>query len=204
MPAVRRKSGNCAEKCSICENRGLSRPFLWCFGATTKYSISDRLTYGVMPIPELQIVGLLLDVLGAFIIVIPDIPFLRKYHRAGRLRNALTQLELVSLSKYDIGYSDVLETIHSIKPPEESDFDRPPEVIAKQMETLQASPMEKIYGFYSVEGEDEMAREKYSEIPYNGLRMRIQQEIGQGESMIRAFGFIILAGGFVVQIISLL
>jgi len=109
-----------------------------------------------MPIPELQIAGLLLDVLGAFVIVIPDVPYLREYHRAGRFRSALTQLELAQLSRHDIGYSDVIEIIHSIMPPEGSNFARSPDVLKKQMENLQASPIEKIYGFYSVEGEDEM------------------------------------------------
>lgn len=154
--------------------------------------------------PELQVVGLLMDVAGAFIIVIPDIPYLREYHRPGRLSSALTQLELIFLSKHDVGYSDVIEIIHSIKPPEETEFDRSPDALAKQMEKLQASPLEQIYAFYSVEGEDEMVREKYSEIPYSGLRMRIQQEIGRGESKIRAVGFLALAGGFGVQILSLL
>ncbi|MFB6089889.1 MAG: hypothetical protein ABEJ97_02410 [Halobellus sp.] len=157
-----------------------------------------------MPVPELQILGLGLDVIGAFVISIPDIPFLRRYHRAGRLRNALSKLDSQGgLSKHETGFSDLREEIHSIKPPEESDFDRPPDVLAVQTERLPVSPLEKIYGFYSVEESDEMVQERYSNIPYPQFRIRVQELIGQGESKIRAGGFLTLAGGFIVQILSL-
>ena len=158
----------------------------------------------LVPFAELQIIGLALDVLGAFVIVIPDIPYLREYHRAGRLRSGLNRLETLSLSRHETGYSDVTNLIHSIEPPEDSDFDRPPEVLATRRENLAKGSMNKVYGFYSVEGNDEMVAERYSNTAYSGLRMRIQQEIGQSESKVRAYGFILLAGGFMIQIFSLL
>lgn len=157
-----------------------------------------------MPSIPSRVYGLGFDILGAFVIIIPDIPFIRHWHRAGRLQEAKTILETKGLSRHETSYSELLNLIYSIKPSDASDFDREPDLLRNQLTTLQASPVEHIYAYYVVNGSDEMASEQYSEISYHGLRLAIEEEINRSESRTRELGFTILALGFLIQIIGIL
>ncbi len=56
---------------------------------------------------DIAVLGLLLDLSGAVIIAVPDIPQLRKLHKPGRMREGLTVLEASFLHSEAVGYEDI-------------------------------------------------------------------------------------------------
>lgn len=148
---------------------------------------------------SLQAIGLFLDILGAGVITLPDIPRVRLLLESGKLREARRHIELDGLSEADNGYHTVLRRFNGLPFIE---FDDPPDIFQAETVTQVGTSERILYGHYFVENQDQMENKKLSEVPFWVIRMDLDERIRQQEMRVRLLGFGLLATGFGLQLIS--
>jgi hypothetical protein len=157
----------------------------------------------VVGLPPIQAIGLFIDIIGTLCIAAPDIPVLNTKLRGGRLREARAKLETSGITHIMVGFDDLLEEIAAF--PDEDITEEPDYIsVNEPVEGRNPENWLTVYGHYHTEGEGPMRREKLVNVPYEILRLRLREQIQKSESRIRGIGFVILALGFIIQIIGVL
>lgn len=154
-------------------------------------SLSNYLTVG----------GLVLDVIGAAVIALPDIPRVNLVLWSARVRRGLSDMESRGLGEWETGYSDIRAELEEIY---DSNF--PDEVWAMRVGQSTSSR----YGFESVylftDPEDENEQVAFDDIgggvDYRVARGMIQNKIDKWQAAVRGLGFLLLSVGFLSQIVS--
>lgn len=154
--------------------------------------------------------GLALDIVGAFLIAVPDLPYLKTRFRFGRLRKAQRKIGLGGITQEDTGYRELVELLDE----RQNNIGIEPEDVDK----VQFGPTER----YRVESSDEVTTEvtaslnvEYAEdaefaglsisnhnMNPNSLYSLIFRDIERGERRFRAGGFVLLSIGFALQLIG--
>ena len=152
----------------------------------------------------ITLLGLVLDLAGAIIIGIPDIPQFREYHRPGRMREALRELEATSLTPESTGYEDLKKKLEertgqSITEDAEELF-----VTVSSM-TIAKGSDSGIRRRLAIQQEDGEEKESklFQETDFVLLRHSLERTIREGEAYMRAKGFMLLASGFLFQIFGI-
>lgn len=153
-------------------------------------------------LPSLQVIGLFVDILGAFVIAVPDIPYLNNRLRGGKLREARVKLQTSSLTHAMTGYAALLEELDKY----DGQTTPPPEVVTVEYGggKMNGSPIKEIFGHYSSEEKNTMDSMKLIDMPFSLMELHLHEQIKRSEGKIRSIGFGILAVGFSIQIWSLL
>lgn len=142
--------------------------------------------------------GLLLDIVGAFMIAWPDIPRLSQHLRSGRLRRGKHRIESnFPLAEGMTGHKEIVEEIeyYHQRAKEDPDYEfenldySTPLTVNK--DKIVTPPM----------GDDRTQLE-IGEFPYSGLEPIIQNKIRKQETRVRTVGFLCLATGFLLQLIG--
>lgn len=155
-------------------------------------------------LPPLQVIGLMVDILGTFVIILPDIPILNSRMKSGQLRDGRVYLEAGLLTRGLSSYQYIIDEIETF---ETESISPKPDLLDVRYETLGVGggrgSVRRIYGNYLQEGEEEVESKIVSDIPYRAFEIHLREEIKKYESRIRAIGFFVLALGFTIQIIGL-
>jgi hypothetical protein len=154
--------------------------------------------------PPLQVLGLLVDILGTFIIAAPDIPYVNRRLSGGRLREGRTLLESGNLTPSSPGYDAILEELEFFSG---SEISRRPEVLDVRLSGLSLSSEARsdriVCGDYTADENEETETQELMNRPYRDFAIHLRRQIQKKESLVRVVGFLILAGGFTIQIFGL-
>lgn len=158
---------------------------------------------GLLPgwVPPIQAIGLGVDVIGTLVIAAPDIPYINRWFRGGRLREGRAQLETGGLVNGRPGFDEVFELIED---PPGIEVTSVPDVITVEDDRRGPYNWSSIYGHYFPEEGDTMDAERITSIPFHVLQIQIREAIKKSESRIRMTGFILLSLGFSIQIVGVL
>jgi hypothetical protein len=157
----------------------------------------------MMSLPTLLAVGGLgLDVVGAAIIALPDIPRANLVLWSARVRRGLSDMESNGLREGETGYSEIKDELENIYR-----LDFPDEVWAVRVGfyTMSRYGFESVYLFVDPEDEDEqkaLGKELGLPVDYRVARETIQQKIDTWQAGVRGLGFLLLATGFLLQIVG--
>lgn len=159
----------------------------------------------------LTAVGLILDVVGAFLIAVPDLPRIRTWFRCGQLQRARQQMELGGVSKGDVGFETLVQ-LHSEMQPNI-------DITSDDVVRIAFEPTER-YEFDSgnvigTQVESAVTIEYADEAEFSGLNIgsttlgdpnhlyRLMfRDINEGEKRLRGGGFTLLSTGFLLQLIG--
>lgn len=137
-------------------------------------------------------VGLLLDVLGAIVIVLPDWPRLREWFEFGRLRRGWDLMVHEGVRPEDTGFDEVADIIVGIK-----DFrdDEKVEKIQAHAHVGMGGGTQavNVYIYYDERHDD------YDGAPFRAVSDAIRRKISQREAAARLIGFTLLAAGIAIQ-----
>jgi len=157
-------------------------------------------------------IGLLIDIVGAAIIALPDISFFKRYHKGGRLQSALQVLNMGVLQNGHYGYDDLINLIRDMSGEKKS------VTTASGVNLELLSGIVSGNGFENFDGVIVFSQEKQSigqdgvKIDHDGgyavfnrttqdtIRLVVRDEIEKSKSKIRGFGFLILSSGFLLQL----
>jgi len=150
----------------------------------------------------LIVFGLSLDVIGAAIIAWPDIPRINLFLPSEVLRNGLEKMEGAGIEQTDPEFPALKNTLE-----QKYATDIPENVWAMRvgMHTASRYGYETIYLFTDRHDESEqkaMGKDMAIDVDYRVVRKEIQVRLDQIQAIIRAFGFILLSSGFIIQIIA--
>ncbi|WP_152420883.1 hypothetical protein [Halorubrum coriense] len=146
--------------------------------------------------------GLGLDIVGAAVIALPDVPRLRLVLESAVIRKGLEKMESTGIQQGEIGYShlkELLETKYGV--------DFPSDVWAFRVGQSTASR----YGYESVflftDPEDEskqvaLGKDLGADVDYRVVRKQIRPLLDREQAIIRASGFLLLSLGFLFQIVA--
>ncbi|QLH78789.1 hypothetical protein HZS55_16480 [Halosimplex rubrum] len=140
--------------------------------------------------------GLFLDIIGAFVIAIPDISYLRRFHKPGRLWLALRNIEIDGIDSQSTGYEDFMSELDNIidEPVDEDIIGVGIKYTALDM----SGPNGQIHGINEVGDEPDPIHEGN----FEQIRRRLREDIRKGESKIRGIGFLLLCSGFILQMVG--
>lgn len=156
----------------------------------------------MVSVPTLLTVGGLgLDIIGAAIIALPDIPRANLVLWSARVRRGLSDMESRGLAEWEVGYSSIRTELERIY---DSEF--PDEVWAVRVgqSTSSRYGFESVYLFINPEDEDEqVAFDNIAEgVDYRVARGMIQSKIDRWQAAVRGLGFLLLSAGFLSQIVG--
>ena len=146
--------------------------------------------------------GLGLDIVGAAIIALPDIPRLRLLLESAVIRNGLERMESTGIQEGEIGYAPLKELLET-----KYDVEFPSDVWAFRVGLSTASR----YGYESVflftDSEDEskqvaLGEDLGLEVDYRVVRKQIRPHLDRQQAIVRASGFLLLSLGFLLQIVA--
>lgn len=158
---------------------------------------------------NLIIVGLLLDIVGAFVIAVPDFPELDRRFLFGRLRVGQDRMESGGLSRGDTGFDEMMSLLDRVKPVEDNGekSDGIEEILVNSRGGMSGS---EVYESDMNWG-DEYVEARYGESagfsntafygPGEVYRL-IRDETASQVTKVRGAGFLLLAGGFALQLIG--
>ncbi|MEA1931850.1 MAG: hypothetical protein U9O06_09915 [Euryarchaeota archaeon] len=143
--------------------------------------------------------GLGLDIIGAAIIALPDIPRLRLILESAVIRNGLEKMESTGIQEGDIGYAqlkELLETKYGI--------DFPADVWAFRVGQSTASRYgyESVFLFTDRENESEqiaLDEDLGTDVDYRVIKKQIRPLLDRQQAIVRASGFLLLSLGFLLQ-----
>ena len=156
--------------------------------------------------------GLALDIVGAFLIALPDLPHLKTRFRFGRLRKAQRKMELGGVTEDEIGFEELVELVDERQnnigiepgdvdkiefgPTENINFDSSDGVTTEVAASLTVE--------YAEDAETPEIPISSHKMNPNSLYSILFRDIESDERKFRAGGFIILSTGFALQLIGTL
>lgn len=146
--------------------------------------------------------GLGLDIVGAAVIALPDIPRLRLVLSSAVIRNGLEKMESTGIQEGDIEYEHLKELIEV-----KYDVTFPPEVWAMRVGISTASRYgyESVFLFTNPADESEqiaLGKDLGVDVDYRVVRKQIRPLLDRQQAIIRAGGFLLLSVGFILQILA--
>lgn len=154
---------------------------------------------------HLPTIGLTLDMVGALIIAIPDIPRLNKHLTVGALRKGKHQLESFALingtSEYE-AVTDELERMYDEHFNQNVTFGSDIHNIKVKHGDTPLGAQKKLIGYTKTDDSEDQEKIELGNIPYWSIKMHLESRINEKESKIRGIGFLLLATGFALQIIG--
>lgn len=158
---------------------------------------------------DLIAVGLLLDIIGAFVIAIPDFPGLDRQFLFGRFRVGQDRMESGGLSRDDTGFDEVMSLLDRVEPVEDNgeEGDEIEEILVNSrggMINAEIRESDMNWGDEYVEARYERSAD-YSNTAFYGpgeVYRLIRDETESQVAKIRGAGFLLLAGGFTLQLIG--
>lgn len=150
----------------------------------------------------LTVGGLGLDVIGAAIIALPDIPRANLVLWSARVRRGLRQMDSNGLKESNIGYNEIKSELEDLY-----NLDFPDEVWAMRVGKGKVSRygFESVFLFVNPEDEDdqlELGDDIGPRVDYRLARSEIQEKIDKWQAAVRGTGFLLLSAGFLSQIIG--
>lgn len=158
----------------------------------------------------LVITGLGIDILGAILIAFPDHPVLASKLKLGALREGKNKLDTGGVTRGETGFEEIEKILEGLEPVTEAN-EKPNENyvrISKNSRSGMAAaeayedPInwgdEYIEGFFAEE--NTYAYSDFYQV--NPIYEEVRTQIRQQENRIRSTGFLLLAGGFLLQIIG--
>ncbi|MCU4800422.1 hypothetical protein OB920_08580 [Halobacteria archaeon HArc-gm2] len=146
--------------------------------------------------------GLGLDIIGAAVIALPDIPRLRLVLGSAVVRNGLEKMESTGIREGEIGYEPLKELLET-----KYDVEFPPEVWAFRVgqSTSSRYGYESVFLFTDSEDESEqlaLGKDLGVDVDYRVVKKQIRPLLDREQAIIRASGFLLLSLGFILQIIA--
>jgi len=146
--------------------------------------------------------GLGLDIVGAAVIALPDIPRLRLVLESAVIRNGLEKMESTGIQQDEIGYSPLKELLET-----KYDVEFPSNVWAFRVGQSTASRYgyESVFLFTDPEDESEqvaLGDDLGVDVDYRVVRKQIQPLLDRQQAIVRASGFLLLSLGFLLQIVA--
>jgi len=153
--------------------------------------------------------GLILGIIGSFVIALPDIPIINRKLRLGELKRARKKINPSGIERGEIGFDEVWNLICGLPKEQECTGGYPREIIVNTRTGL-APPREEIdfeWGGEYVEvrytSEDMEDYEAMDVLMIGEVYDVLDSEIEKEESYFRGAGFIVLSVGFLLQLISI-
>ena len=140
--------------------------------------------------------GLFLDIIGALVIAIPDIPWVREWFRYGKLRKGRVMMETEGVSPGEPGYKKVASIVSEIY-----DFREGESVTQIKMHSRGGSGMtaeENVWVYY----DDRWKNEATDPVGVGAVYKQLNAAIESAEARFRVGGFILLAAGFSLQLVA--
>lgn len=146
--------------------------------------------------------GLGLDIVGAAVIALPDIPRLRLVLESAVIRNGLEKMESTGIQEGEIGYSHLKELLET-----KYDVEFPADVWAFRVGQATASRYgyESVFLFTDPEDESEqlaLGKDLGADVDYRVVRKQIRPLLDREQAIVRASGFLLLSLGFILQIVA--
>lgn len=157
----------------------------------------------MVTLPTLLIVGgLALDVLGAAIIALPDIPRAKLILGSEVVRKGLQKMEGTGIQEGEIGFEplkNILEQKYGIEFPED--------VWAMRVgfHTMSRYGYEAVYLFTDPNNQDKqvaLGKDLGLDVDYRVVRKELQANLDRFQALVRGIGFLLLSTGFLLQIIG--
>ena len=144
--------------------------------------------------------GLGLDIVGAAIIALPDIPRLRLVLESSVIRNGLEKMESTGIQKGDIEYTSLKELLET-----KYNAEFPSSVWAFRVGQSTASRYgyESVFLFTNPEDESEqviLGKDLGVDVDYRVVKKQIQPLLDRQQAIVRASGFLLLSLWFLLQI----
>ena len=155
--------------------------------------------------PWLTVCGLGVDIIGAFVIALPDVPPLFKKLKGGRIREGKYQLESFALIGGTQAYDTILNELESLYDEHldaEWRLNPEPHHITIEEGDVLGGEGKTLVAYTASDDEDDKERWEIGNIPYWTIELHLRRRIQYEESKIRAFGFGLLASGFAIQILG--
>jgi hypothetical protein len=146
--------------------------------------------------------GLGLDMVGAAIIALPDIPRIRLLLPSALIKRGLQKMETNGISEEDIEYNAIkqlLETKYTAEIP--SDV----WALRVGLSTMSRWGYESVFMFTDPEDESEqvaLGEDLGVDVDYRVVREEIDARLNRWEATVRGSGFLLLALGFGLQIVA--
>ena len=146
----------------------------------------------------IRIIGMLIYFLGAFIIVLPGIELLEKYHTPGKILRALEELEGKSIESDHVGFDEIRKVINNIVSDECQ--------LSDDIHKIDVSTNIVSFGgrviYLKVHGYSESRDEPVviEEPPFHILRYKIDRTIRRGKTKIRSVGLLFILFGAAIQL----
>lgn len=137
--------------------------------------------------------GLAIDVIGAAVIALPDIPQLRSWHRAGRVRDALETMALGKLPVQNRGQHEFVSYLYEI-----ADESPPEDLKEVNRENYKEGPYPDRFLLLREKHDPDMLEG----IPFSVGRLYVDNQVRKREAYIRGIGFLVLATGFGLQMVG--
>lgn len=146
--------------------------------------------------------GLVLDVIGAAVIALPDIPRIRLVLGTAVTRRGLEKMESTGIQAGEIGY-DALQMILEQK----YDIEFPDSVWAMRVGQSTASRygFEAVFLFTDPNDESEqvaLGKDLGLDVDYRVIKKQLQSSLNRQQALIRGIGFLLLSTGFILQIVA--
>ncbi|MWG35578.1 hypothetical protein [Halomarina oriensis] len=150
----------------------------------------------------LVVAGLAIDIIGAGVIALPDIPRVRQALWSERVRKGLREMEGNGLRNDQPGFEDILQLLEEFYGVEFSDSAW---ALRVGMHTMSRYGFESVYVFTDVENQNEqiaLGKDFGSDVDYRMVRRSIKERADRREAAVRVLGFVLLATGFLLQIVG--
>ena len=146
--------------------------------------------------------GLVLDVIGAAVIALPDIPRIRLVLWTAVIRRGLEKMETTGVKTGEIGY-EALQTVLEQK----YDVEFPDSVWAMRVGQSEASQygFEAVFLFTDPNDESEqvaLGEDLGLDVDYRVVKKQFQSSLDRQQALIRGIGFLLLSTGFTLQIVA--
>lgn len=143
------------------------------------------------------VLGLIMDIIGAGVIALPDVPKASKILRAGRLQFGKNRLESkIPLLEKMVGHDEIVEEVEEFYRRINDDPEFEVEGLDKSTHlTLHDGKIVNPSTYHE-------SGKQIGEYPYGVIEPVIDQKIRKQETRVRSAGFLLLAVGFSLQLLG--
>ncbi|KAB1193469.1 hypothetical protein GJR96_08430 [Haloferax sp. MBLA0076] len=146
--------------------------------------------------------GLALDILGAAIIALPDIPRAKLILWSAVVRRGLNRMEGTGIREGERGYGQLKKILEA-----HYNVEFPPDVWAMRVGfyTMSKYGYETVYLFTDPDDEDKqvaLGKDLGLDVDYRVVKKGLQTRLDRQQAFIRGAGFLLLGTGFISQIVA--